>query len=173
VQEVRVTRWIAIGVAAVVAAAALYTWWPSDERQVRKRLEALAETASVPAEEADLARLARAQRLRASLREDVRVEFERAEWPPIVGRDPVSALVANSWPQASGGLTVELEDLSITVAADRASADARFKARLVSLDSSGEPSALDGRMVSLTLRKVDGEWLVASARILRSDDAVR
>jgi hypothetical protein len=63
--------------------------------------------------------------------------------------------------------------VTISLATDRAAADARFKARLVSLaPAGGQPATLDGRMVSLTLRRVDGEWLVTSARIARSDDAV-
>jgi hypothetical protein len=168
---VRVTRWIAIGLAAVAAAAALFLFWPSEERQVRKRLEALAEAASVPAHESDLARLARAQRFRGWLREDVRVAFEQAEWPPIEGRDAVAALVLRPWVQAAGGLRVELEGLSISLGDGRSSADARFKARILRPDPDAEPVVLDGRMVSVTLQRVEGEWLVASARIMRSDDA--
>jgi hypothetical protein len=157
----------------VALGTAAYWFWPSEERRVRTRLEALAEAVSVPADEGDLARFARAQRFRGWLREDVRLEFERAEWPPVTGRDAVAALVARRWPQAPGGLRVELQDLVIGVSGDRNSADARFTVRLVSLRPDEEPTTLDGRMVSVTLAKSDGEWLVASARVLRGDDAVR
>ncbi len=165
-------RGIAVAL-AVVAGVVAYLWWPSEERRVRTRVEALADAVSVPPKEADLARLARAQRFRGWLLDDARVEFEQAEWPPVVGRDAIAALVARPWSQAAGGLKVELQDLTIAIGEDRASADARFTARIVSLDPSGEPATVDGRMVSVTFRRVGGEWLVATARVLRSDEAVR
>jgi hypothetical protein len=157
----------------VVLSAAGYWLWPSQERRVRARLEALAEAAGAPENETDLARFARARRFRGWLREDVRVEFERAEWPPLEGRDAVAALVARRWAQAAGGLRVELRNLAIAVSADARSADARFTVRVVSLQSNEEPVAVDGRMISVTMARGDGEWLVAAARILRGDDAVR
>jgi len=171
--EVGVTRWGVGGVLVAVAAAALFFLWPSEERQVRKRLEALAESAGVPAGETDLARLARARRIRAGLRQDVRIVFEEAAWPAIDGRDAVAALIARPWPQSSKGLRVELDDLVIELGGDRTTADARFKARILSPDPAAEPIVLDGRMVSATLLRVDGEWLVVSARVLRGDDALK
>jgi hypothetical protein len=49
----------------------------------------------------------------------------------------------------------------------------RFKARVSALDSSTVPAALDGRLASLTLHRVEGTWVIAGARIMRSDEAVR
>jgi ketosteroid isomerase-like protein len=167
------TRKVAIGLSVVVAAAALFFLWPSEERRVRERLEALAEAVSMPATETDLERLARAQRVRGWMREDVRVVFEQAEWPPIEGRDALAAVVARRWGPASARVKVDLEDLTISLAPDGASAVARFKARVVSLEQPDEPATLDGRMVSVSLQRAEGEWVVASARILRSDDAAR
>ncbi len=98
---------------AVVVGAAVYFWRPSEERRVRTRVEAMAAAAGSPANEDNLSRLARARRLIGWMRDDVRVDFEQSEWPPIVGRDAVAALVARPWPQAAVGVTVELQDLTI------------------------------------------------------------
>jgi hypothetical protein len=159
--------------AVVIAALAAWYLWPSDERAIRKRLESLAQAASVPPGEADLARLARAQRFRTVLRADVHVAFERAEWPPIDGREAVAALVARPWSGAAGGLDVQLQDVSVSLSSDRTSADVRAIVRVVSRDHAQGADVIDGRMISATFSKTDGEWRVASARILQTDDAVR
>jgi hypothetical protein len=165
------TRWMALLLVLVGAGAAVFLW-PSEERRVWRRLQALAEMVSVPPGETDLARLARAQRLRASLVEEVRVDFEHLQLLPVSGRDGVAALAARRWPQAADGLTVQLEDVVVRLGDDGVRADARFKARVLSRDSS-DPTTLDGRMLSLTLQKVEGEWLVASVRVMQGDDAIR
>jgi hypothetical protein len=166
-------RRLAALVLVVAVGAAAYFLWPSDERAVRRRLESLAQAASVPPGEADLARLARAQRFRSALRADVHVVFERAEWPPIDGREAVAALVARPWSGAAGGLDVQLRDVSLSLAGDRTSADVRAIVRVVSRDHVQGAEVIDGRMISVTFSKTDGEWLVASARVLQTDDAVR
>jgi hypothetical protein len=165
-------RVLVLALLALIGVSA-YLWWPSEEKRVRARVEAMAAAAGSPANEDSLSRLSRAKRLLGWMREDVRLDFEQSEWPPIVGRDSVAALVARPWPQTAAGMTVELQDLTIALSADRTAADVRFKARVVSREPSQEPVALDGRMIAVTLHRVDGEWLVASARIMRSDDAVR
>lgn len=169
----RFLRWLAGVLVLVLAAGALWMWWPSEERRVRARLTSLAESLSVPARETDFERLARAQRVRAGLLDALSVEFEAGQWPPLAGRDAVAGLVARPWAATSGGVRVDVEDLEIQVAEDAARAEARFKARVTALDQSPDQSTLDGRLVSVTLHRVDGEWLVASARIMKSDDAMR
>jgi hypothetical protein len=168
-----VRRVLALALVGVVVGAAAWFWWPSEEDRVRQRVEAMAAAASSPANEDDLSRLARARRFLGWMRQDVRVDFEQSEWPPLVGRDAVAALVARPWPQTAAGVTVELQDLRISLSADGTTADVRGKARIASREPSQDPVTLDGRMFAVTLNRVDGEWLVAGARIMRSDDAVR
>jgi ketosteroid isomerase-like protein len=168
-----ITRWLTGFIVLAAIGVGVFFLWPSEERRVRARLDEIAQALSIPAKEGEIDRLARAQRVRSRLGNDIRVDFEHAQWPEISGRDAVAGLVARAWPQTAGGLRVELEELAVSVADDRATADARFKARLRGTDTSGEPSELDGRLVSVTFQKVDGEWLVSSARVLASDDAVR
>lgn len=153
---------------AGIAAVLLF---PSEERVVKKRVSSLAQALNIPAGEGDIPRLARAQRVRRHLASDLTVHFEEGGWPVIHGRDAVAGLVARPWPGVSEGITVEVGDLTARVEGDIA--DARFRVRVVAANPSSEPATLDGRMVALTLQKVEGEWLVSSARIMGSDDAER
>lgn len=165
-------RWPIVALIAVVAAAAVYFFWPGEERRVRAQLGSLADSLGIPAHEADLARLARASRARHYFSEDVAVDFEGGFPPSVRGRESIAGLVARPWAEPSG-VRIELEDVRISLDESRTTADARFKARVVSLDPAKDPPTIDGRTVSLTLRRVEGTWLVSSARIMQSDDALR
>jgi hypothetical protein len=158
---------IGLLVVAAVAAAA-WTLWPNEERKVRARLEALAATVSVPPTETGLARAARAAGARSFFAPDVRVELPDSVGPSLHGRDEIVGLVARL-PVPPEGTRVELLDLKVEVAGDQA--DARANARLLTADVK-DPQILDARMVALTLRKVDGSWLVASARVMPTDDSL-
>ena len=174
VRRARGSAWWTVATVLLLAlSAAVVLLRHSDERQIKKQMAALAEAVSVPAREGDIPRLARAQRVRKALAPDVTVRFEREGWPPVEGRDAVAGLVARRWPQTDGGVTVELRDLAVHVDSETGLADVRFRARVVSQDAGAEPTTLDGRMVALTLRKIDGDWLVASVRVMESDDAER
>jgi ketosteroid isomerase-like protein len=164
-------RWIGLGLLLLAAGAAVYLLLPSEERKIRKQMAGLAEALSVPAGEGDIPRLARAQRVRRELAEDVTIRFEQEHWPPIEGRDTVAGLVARPWPQTSDGLRIELHDVVVELNGDLA--DVRFRVRVLVDSASSEPATLDGRLVALTLRRGESGWLVASARIMDSDDAER
>lgn len=169
----RDVRSIAVIAAAVAVVSAAVLLRPTEERRVRKRLESIAATLGVPAHDGDLARLARSNRVRACLTPDVSVDFEGGQIAPIRDRDAVAGLVARAWVWSPAGVRVELREMEVSVGDDRVHADARFEARVVSLDPGADPPLLDARLVSLTLAKVEGEWLVRSVRVMRSDDSVR
>jgi hypothetical protein len=48
-----------------------------------------------------------------------------------------------------------------------------LEGRLVSRDPKADPATLDARSASLTLTKIDGTWLVSSARIGDRDDSIK
>lgn len=165
-------KWLLGAVVIAAAAAAAFFWWPNEEAKVRRRLDALAEAVSVPSKEQDLARVARASRSRGFFAEDVTVELEGFGEPLLRGRDAIAGMIARPW-GTGHGVRVELSNIRISVDENRTSADARFDARAVSLEPDGNPTTLDGRMVVLTFRKVDGTWLVAHAHLMPSDDSLR
>jgi len=163
----RLVVFLAVAAAAIVA----YLAWPNEEHRVRARLEDLAASLSVPPSEPDLARLARASRVRGFFTEDVLVSFEEATERALHGRDEIAGVVARPWGPPSG-VKVELLNLQVSVESG-GRADARLEARAVSLEPGAESATLDARMVALTLRRIDGTWLISSARVMRSDDALR
>jgi hypothetical protein len=166
------TRSLAAVAVAVSAGLTVYLLVPSEEARVRARLGHLAESLCVPLREQDLARFARASRVRGYLAEDVTVEFEAGSEPPVRGREALVGLVARPWaPQA--GVRVELARMTVTLDEARTSADVRLEARGVSLDPSADPPTLEVRLLSLTLRRVDGTWLVSAVRVMSPDDAAR
>jgi ketosteroid isomerase-like protein len=161
-----------LALVALLALASLAAWrlWPGEERKVRGRLDALAASLSIPAGETGLPRVARAASLRSFFTEDVTVELP-AGAQPLQGRDEIAGLVARmSVPPV--GTKVELLSVEIEVGPDSASADARFNARVVAREPRDKPPILDARMIAVTMRKVDGDWLVANARIMPTDDSL-
>ncbi len=165
-------RWLAVPLAIAAVGLAAYLLWPSEEHRVRARVEALADSLGVPTGEPDLARLSRAARVREYFTEDVTVDFEAREDLFLRGREAVAGIVARPGP-ARAGVRIELSKLTITVDTTRRSADVRCEGRVVSRDPAADPPTLDARLVCLTLRRVDGAWLVSSARVLPRDDAIR
>jgi hypothetical protein len=165
-------KWLLGAVVVAAVAGAVFFWWPNEEAKVRRRLDALAETVSIPPKEQDLARVARAARSRGFFTDDVAVEFEGFGEPLIRGRDAIVGMMARPW-GTSHGVHVELSNIRITIDENRTGAEARFDARAVSLEPGANPPTLDGRMVVLTMRKVDGTWMVAHAHLMPSDDSLR
>jgi ketosteroid isomerase-like protein len=165
-------RWLLLGGLAAAVALVGYFLMPSEERRVRARLDALVETLGTPSNEPDVARLARVARLRGYFADDAAVYFEREDHEPIRGRDQILGLAAGALTQL-GPFSVELQNLRIAIREGAAVADVRFESRLVSRDPKADPATLDGRAVGLTLTKIDGTWLVSSARVGERDDSIR
>lgn len=158
----------------VVAALAVAAWrlWPGEERRVKARLAALAAELSIPPGEAGLSRVARAARVRHFFTSDVAVEVVNGQGLTIRGPEEIAGYVARlSVPPE--GTRVELLDLETELSADRLAADARVKTRVVSRAAGDRASSvLDARMIALTLRKIEGDWRIASARVMPTDDAL-
>ncbi len=157
----------------ILAALALAAWrfWPGEERKVRARIDALAAELSIPAGEEGLARLTRAAGVRSFFTEDIAVELPEGRGNTIRGRDEIAGFVARATvpPQ---GTRVELLNVAVELDRGKASAEARVDARVVAREPKDRPAILDARMIALTLRKVDGAWLVANARVMPTDDSL-
>jgi hypothetical protein len=164
-------RTLVILAALAVAAVAAWRLWPGEERKIRGRLDALAAELSIPAGEAGLARVARAAGLRAYFTRDVTVEMPAGEGQALHGREELAGIMARM-PVPAEGTRVELLNVDIQVGPEKASADVRLNARVTAREPKENPTILDGRMVALSMVKLEGAWVIANARVMPTDDAL-
>jgi hypothetical protein len=149
-----------LAVFALLGAYFVYVWWFSPTRAVKRQLGRVAATLSVPANEAEIARVARIAQLRRYLAADVRITLGKGD-VDIASRDALLAAVATMHPPASGW-DVQFVDVQITVDSDvEARAFMTVEAR--SEDAHSGERTLDAREARLTLRNQDGEWIITSA----------
>jgi ketosteroid isomerase-like protein len=165
-------RWLLLGGLVAAVALVVYLLMPGEERRVRGRLDALAETLGTPPKEPDLARLARVARLRGYFADDAVIYFLGERHEPIRGRDEIVGLAHGALTQL-GPFSVELQNVRIAIGEAGSVADVHLEGRLVSRDPEADPATLDARSASLTLTKIDGTWLVSSARIGDRDDSIK
>jgi SnoaL-like domain len=137
-----------------------YQWWFNQNRVVKRRLGELAATLSVPAQEADLERLARLARLRDYLADDVKVRSGRSG-PELSSREAVMATAA-SWKPDRGG-NVSFVDTDVKLDAD--TARAYTTAEVTTSDPRTGEQTLDAREAVLELVRRDGLWLVSAVEL--------
>lgn len=127
-------------------ATAGWWWWPTDERRVRAHIDRMADAVNGRDGESDLERMARVAILASGLSPDVIVEAADRR---IDGRDAVLA-AARALVASRRESSVALEDVSVSLSADRSRADARVTARM----------ADDYQELHVSLVQRDGAWLV-------------
>jgi ketosteroid isomerase-like protein len=143
----------------------------TEERRIVRRLEALADAASVTGEERPVVRLAGAARVGRYFTEDATVDAGEGRGP-LLGRDAVAA-VAGQARMAIDDLQVRVEDVEVALdTPDTATAHLTLvvSGRRVA-GAARDPAAaglLDAREVLVTLRRVGDDWLVASVAPLRT-----
>jgi ketosteroid isomerase-like protein len=157
--------------ATLVVLLALWFGWryffPDDEAQIRGVLDRVAD--AVTSDEGEVARIARAASMRNELDPQVAVDAG----PPfstIAGREALVAAVArlNSTVR---DLDVQLEDVQVTVAPDRATARVSLTAEAHFRDEGGGP-ALEARELDVMFRRRDGDWVVSEVALVRALDPV-
>lgn len=150
--------------AAIATVAALWWWlFPSEARQVRRASLDLAELVSVPADEPDLARAARASRLGQRLANDLLVGV--AERPDLsASKEQVLTYVARFF-TSPGGITVRLDQLDVEVEDPGLRARVRAVATAREPDLRGGPDLVEARDVVLELAKVERTWLLVRATL--------
>lgn len=153
---------------------------PGEQRKIARRLDQLAEAASVNARENPVIRMANAARVSRYFTEDIRIDTDR-DSRPIQGRDAVAILVAQAQ-AAVEDLRVRFTDVAITVSAPE---NATAHLTLVVFGrqrghvgpetpeshtgGAADPGpSLDARELLLTLRKVDGDWLIAHVEVIKT-----
>jgi len=138
----------------------VYTWWFNPTREVQKRLNDIAASLSVADNEPPLSRVARAAQLKKYLAEDIRVKTGGNEFP---SRDAIVGAVA-AFTAPPGGWNVQFVDVQIRVNHDTGvDADAYMTVEINGRDArTGQPT-VDAREASVTMKKISGEWVVATA----------
>jgi hypothetical protein len=111
-------------------------------------------------------------RLRGYFADDAVIYFLGEGHEPIRGRDEIVGLAHGALTQF-GPFSVELQNVRISIGEAASVADVHLEGRLVSRDPKADPATLDARSASLTLTKIDGTWLVSSARIGDRDDSIK
>ncbi len=141
-------------IAIVAVLAARYLFW-NDRRDIRARLEDIAETARMRASDTPEQRTLKADQLGRYVADDVIVKTDAATF--VGGRPAVVRLVMDG-AAAQKQLEVSLQDVQVELI-DKATATAFFTLNL----SSTAP-----RQIYATLAKHNKEWLLTRAEVLRT-----
>jgi hypothetical protein len=144
-------------VALAIAAFLAYRWWTGEERIVKKRLDALAVTLSPPAN-GELAMIARIVQLRGFFAPDVHIQFSGEI---IDSRDALVAVLGR-WQPPKNGFTLTFADVVVHMV-DADTAHVSLTAEISNSNGTNSDPLLDAREGTLTMTKVDGEWVIATA----------
>ncbi len=153
--------------AAMAVMIALAGCGSGDERAIRRQLSAIEESLTVPAQEGDLARVARIAGLRRVLAADIRIATgvasrPGAQIPPeVAGRDAVLALAGRGIPP-SGGVALEFVDTKVTLDDMGTNAEVYGTAKITA--GTSESPVVDAREVTIGFAKIDGDWVVSAVR---------
>ena len=144
-------------VSLVVILVFAYQWWRGEERVIRARLDSLAEALSPPAGGGELAMVGRLAQLRDYFAPDIRVRLGGDE---LVSRDTLLAVIGR-WEPPAKGFRLEFVDVAVTLGEDD-TAQVSLTAKISNIDArSGEP-IVDAREANLTMKKLDGGWVLAT-----------
>jgi hypothetical protein len=148
----RVALAVVLGAAAVYAVQQLF---PSEERRIRRQLDAIADDASnvTPG----LSGVATAARLATYFTEDVVIDAGGG-LQPLRGRDTILALARSV--HTRGAARVSVTNADITVAPERTTAAVTLTVTVTRDVNSGKES-LDARELALTMVKRDAGWLIS------------
>lgn len=154
---------IASLIVVVATAVGAYVWWNSPERQIRRVLADVADAMSHDAPVRGLAAAAAAAELQDSLAADVVVETGRP-FGALKGRDAVVS-AATRILMVTPSMRLEFVDTKVAVAADGRSATVDCSAVATMTDRTGQQS-VDAHEVMMTMNRVNGAWVISSAKAL-------
>lgn len=149
-----------VAAAGVVVAFIVYQVWFNETRKVLRRLRDIEIALTAPPREADVARFARIARLRRYLASDM--HFKAGSASEITSREALMTIVAG-WKPPETGIEVHFIDVQIRVEDDKTAALALMTVIVDGVEErTGDPTQ-DTSAATVTLRKQDGEWVVAAA----------
>ena len=140
-------------------------FFPNEERRVRLCLDSLARTVSVPDNPTPAGALLAGDRLRGLLAAEVVLDVEAPEVgrQTLTGRPEIMTMALAAWERLKG-LRVELVDVQVTVAPDRATATAELTAKAT---LTGEKDFFVQEL-KIQLKQEDREWRVSRVETVRA-----
>lgn len=150
--------------ACIAAAIWLWRWlFPSPERIITSRLEKLAAAATVNPGEGYLPRMAHAQTVASLCASNVEISIDLPHEREHSTRSRDEIVQGLTAAKIAAGLKVKFQDITVTVSADGTSAQADLTAEV---QTSDEPDLIV-QQIQVTLKKIDGQWVVTKARTVR------
>src|SRR5262245_5216729 len=152
----------ALPILLIVAALAVagffaFRWWTGPEHLVKKRLDELADTLSPPPN-GESTMLGRIAAVRGFFAPDVHIRFDTEE---INSRDALVAVLSR-WQPPKNGFALEFADVVVHMV-DPETAHVSLTAEIANRDASAIEPLLDAREGTLTMKLVNGEWVIAAA----------
>ncbi|HEX7019876.1 MAG TPA: nuclear transport factor 2 family protein [Gemmatimonadaceae bacterium] len=145
----------------IAGAAGIWAWrtfFPSDEQQIRRRLDEIIALVNEPAEGLDA--VARAAQIGRAFTDDVVVELRRGA--EIRGKDALMGMAARVQPRTTGA-NFRVRDVTVTVEGEAAQTDLTATWS----DPQDPDQPLDAAELRLQWVERDGDWLIA--RVERVD----
>jgi ketosteroid isomerase-like protein len=156
-------RLLVLLLVAGLAVLALRGYLESDRRQIERQFERLAEAASVQGTESPIEQIAQAAQVARFFTNDVVLRLGQDSSSVIAGRDALVALAAQA--RRRGAMQVMFDDVQVSVGGpDSASVYTTVTATGANLQS----EVVEAREISVTLQKVDGDWLIARVEGVRT-----
>jgi len=161
-------KWPRLFLLAVVVALGAWAWivlHPSPERRIRRQLEGVAHAASFGPNQGSLAKLAGAASAADFFATNVEVQIDVPGYQGhrLAGREEIQQAALASRASVRS-LTVTFPDITVIVNADQESAvaDLTLQARVA-----GEQEMIVQEM-KVTLRKINGQWLIIKVETVRT-----
>lgn len=155
-------RWAAAAIVALALGGA-WTWWNGPERQIRRTLNTLADGLSHDEVASPLGAVSAVAEMQPLLADGVVVE-PGGRLDAIRGRSAVLAAAARMR-TAVPALRLEFVDVTVTLGEDGTSAAVAGTVSAEITDRAGQRRT-DAREFTAEMRRVEGRWIVASARTI-------
>jgi len=142
-----------------------YLWlFPSEESQIRKRMEELSATVSLDAQAGNIRRGLMMESFPRFFTGDCEIKVHYQGTSRSMSGRPDMANAARYLAGLQGGIKVEFHDLSVTVDAEKKTAQGALTMTMMQLDT----QTLTAQEFQISLVKEDGTWLVAKAKSVES-----
>ena len=153
----------------IIAIAGLGFWlWtvlhPNPEKVIRNRLESLARTSSISADDSPIVRLAAAQEIPDYFSKDARIIINLPQFRArsLDGRDEISE-AAMYLQSRLRGVKIQFLDFNFTLGLEKTTAQVDLTAKITFL----EDGDLTAQEFKILLKKIDGQWLITHVETVK------